>query len=577
MHSNEAIIVSNGHISPAIYAILSELKIVDKKEFIEGFRSLNSKFEGHVSRFVEGCFYSTGPLGTGTAVASGLALAKKYQKSPQKVYTILGDGESQEGIIYEMSHFASKYKLNNLVCILDSNKVQLSNAVDNIMPIDLQKSFQAAGFEVLECDGHNYQEIFNTYQKADQSLKPVIILMNTIMGYGSKVMQEAGQKHQATWHGKSPSDEDCAIDIQHLELTTDEQELLAKFFQENPVQITPQTLTHPVVNPAKRIVYTTDDLLDCRTAYGNALKDLGENNPNILALTADLGGSVKTHILKQSKPDQHFDVGVAEQLLVAAGGGISLAGLVPFVSTFGVFMTSRARGQARLNDINKTNLKMVSTHCGLSLGEDGPTHQALDDYGSMASFFHTIVIEPADANQTDAAIRYIAQTYGNFYVRLGRHKYPVLTKADGSPFFDENYDYSPFESNHIVQGSKVTLITSGSTSYEALQAALNYPGDIDLFIASSPKAIDQKLLDSIAKTQKLIVVQDHNHSTGLYSFVAQKILESDIPNIQVKSLGIQQLNHLSVDEYQLSGKQKDLYAHCNLDAAGISKQIDLLL
>jgi len=156
--------------------------------------------------------------------------------------------------------------------------------------------------------------------------------------------------------------------------------------------------------------------------------------------------------------------------MISLAGGMSLSGFVPFASTFGAFISSRAKDQARVNDINQTNVKMVATHCGLSVGEDGPTHQAIDDMGSFLGMFNTHVIEPADPNHCDRIIRYIASHYGNFYVRMGRHKIPVLTKEDGSLLYGEDYQYEYGKTEVLRSGSTVTIVASGSVVSEALAA-----------------------------------------------------------------------------------------------------------
>ena len=394
--------------------------------------------------------------------------------------------------------------------------------------------------------------------------------MNTIMGYGSKVMQKDGEDFKAKWHGKSPSLDLAHQDFELLELKEDEENSLKEFLDGLQINIDSKVDFLNDLKTGQNITYTKDDLLDCRTAYGNALKDLGELNPQILAFTADLSGSVKTNILAKSKPNQHFDVGIAEQFMIAACGGLSLCGLIPFASTFGVFMSSRARCQARLNDINETNVKMVATHCGISLGEDGPTHQSLDDFASMESLFNTQVIEPADPNQTDHVIRYIAKTKGNFYVRLGRHKYPVLTDENDNPIFNQNYKFNPQKPTKLRSGSSITVLTLGSTSFEVHQACLDFDKQIDLFITPTlDSAKSQEVLESVSKTQNLLVIQDHSSKSGLATFLSSYLLEKSILLKNFKSLG--------VDSYQLSGTQKDLYNLNKIDKAGIAKEIDLIL
>src|SRR3989338_222236 len=411
--TNEPIVISNGHISPALYAVLAELGAINKKDLIKNFRHSGSIFEGHVARSVPGVWYGTGPLGIGASVASGFALAQKLQKQNKKVFVTLGDGESEEGQIYEMMNFATKYKLNNLIAFVDLNHVQLSDSVQNVMPHDLHKIFTACGWEVITVDGHSFQKLSQALGQAYKSKnKPVVILGETIMGRGVSFMENTGRLHQSTWHGTAPTKEQTQKALLELTLTKKQEEILANFKKQNTWKANKtqdiKTLTKLKIKTGIAKTYSATDSLDCRTAYGKALLDLGKLNSNIVALTADLAESVKTNFFKEKFPARHIECGIAEQHMLSCAGGLSLSGFIPFASTYGVFMTSRAKDQARVNDINKTNVKMVATHCGLSVGEDGPTHQAIDDIGSMLGFFNTMIIEPSDPNQTDHIIRYVA-------------------------------------------------------------------------------------------------------------------------------------------------------------------------
>jgi transketolase len=260
-------------------------------------------------------------------------------------------------------------------------------------------------------------------------------------------------------------------------------------------------------------------------------------------------------------------VGIAEQHMVSLAGGLSLMGKVPFCSTFGAFMSSRAKDQARVNDINQTNVKMVATHCGLSVGEDGPTHQAIDDISSFLGFFHTEIIEPIDPNQTDRIIRYIAKTYGNFYVRMGRAKTPVIKKADGTPFYDENYEFKPGQADIIETGDKVTIVACGPMLAYAQKAIqeLNLNGQIELIAVSSFRTLDTKTLaTSLQKTGKLITIQDHNVNTGIGMLIDRLLAES---GILAKRL------HLGVKNYQLSGTADELYEKAGLGVNAIKEAI----
>jgi len=547
---------------------------IPKEDVIQNFRKIGSVFEGHITRHVDGIWYGTGPLGVGTSVASAFALAEKKKGTDEKVFMLMGDGEAQEGQVHEMIHFARKYSLNNLIAFVDYNKVQLTASLEETMPIDINKIFEAGHWHVIEVNGHDYQDIWKALSEAHTIKdKPVVLVGHTVMGQGVSFMEETGKQNSSAWHGKAPKPDHEGLEKELEKLQPTPREINdLKDFRNNFIQWTPehaqfpQKLSRVQINKGTPRTYSPDELTDCRSAYGNALLDLAKENPEILALTADLKGSVKTDGVSKELPDQYIECGIAEQHMVSAAGALSLSNYIPFCSTFGAFMTSRAKDQARVNDINYTNVKMVATHCGLSVGEDGPTHQAIDDMGSFLGLFNTHIIEPADPNQTDHIIRYIASHFGNFYVRMGRHKFPVITKDDGTPFYDSNYQYTYGRTDVIRKGTDITIAASGATINEALKARQELEKEdisAEIVAVSSIKAFDQTLIDSINKTGNVLTVEDHNPRSGLSGQLAGYLTILGIAPKTFKSL--------AVHEYQLSGTAEQLYHAAHIDADAIKK------
>jgi transketolase len=560
--TGEKVIVSNGHISPAVYSTLAEMSYIPKQEVIDTFRQVGSIFEGHITRHVPGVWYGTGPLGIGASVATGMAHAAKFKNSDETIYAVVGDGECQEGIVYEMMHNANKYQLNNLIMFMDYNAVQLSGSLEEVMPVDFPAIFKSAHWNVIDVNGHDPQALWNAIHEAKQSTNaPTLILGRTVMGKGVEFMEGEGQEHRATWHGKTPSVEECEEILKGLE-TSEEQRQTLDDFVANNIQWQPEEPYALEKNPTQidageATVLPVDKVTDCRSAYGNALKDLADKNPEIIGMTADLGGSVKTDVMKKEHPDRVIEVGIAEQHMVSCAGGLSIAGLVPFCSTFGAFTTSRAKDMARVNDINKANVKMVSTHCGLSVGEDGPTHQAIDDMGSFHGFFHTTILEPADPNQCDRMIRYAAKTYGNFYVRMGRAKLPIITKEDGSVFYDENYEFTP-GCDMLREGSDITILAAGPMVEKVLNVRKKLEGEVsmEVIVMNSLSHLDSAMIvESLKKTGKGLTIEDHNIKTG-YGHTVAALLGDESVSVQLK--------HMGVTEYQLSGKAPELYIKAGL-------------
>lgn len=571
--SNERVIVSNGHISPAVYSTLAELGVIPKERVIETFRKPVDIYEGHVNRKINGVHFGTGPLGVGGSVASGAALADQIRGNDAFTFLVMGDGEQQEGQAYEMMNFANKYKLGKLILFVDYNEVQLTDSLDSIMPTNIAGHYKAAGWHVIETDGHDYQKLWSAISEAAETEQPTMILGKTIMGHGVEFMAATGRAYKSDWHGKSPSVEDTEAALKLIELSEDEQRVLKEGLAALDVKVStpkePEMDLKDPVNIGEAKTYDVETLTDCRSAYGTALLDLAHLNENVLAMTADVAGSVKTTGVKNEIPERHIECGIAEQHMVSCAGGLSIQGMVPFCSTFGAFMSSRAKDQARVNDINEANVKMVATHCGISVGEDGPTHQAIDDISSFSGFMHTNIFEPADPNQCDRIIRYVAQEYGNVYVRMGRAKIPVITREDGTPYFAGDYEFKAGKADVLRSGSKATIVASGPMVIRALEAAEKLGGDIEVIAVSSFIPFDNEtIVESAKKTGRIVTVHDHNVHTGLAHFVRQALSEAELA-VPLKALGVY--------NYQLSGTSDELYELTGLGVGHIEEAVKGLL
>ena len=514
------------------------------------------------------------------------------------VYGLVGDGEAQEGQVYEMMNFAAQHKLSNFILFVDYNRVQLSDSLESTINLAIANMFRAGGWNVVEADAHDYQSMWNALHEAHLSQeKPTLIVGHSIMGKGAPGMEEDGAAHKATWHGKAPDPELADKILSQLQVTDSDKKALDDF-QARLIKWQPaapdfkESLSPLPVDIGDPVVYDDSAGMDCRTAYGKALLDLAKRNKNVLALTADLRASVMTKFVYEELPNQHIECGIAEQHMVSCSGGLSLDGFIPFCSTFGAFMSSRAKDQARVNDINRTNVKMVATHCGLSVGEDGPTHQSIDDMGSFLGMFNTMVIEPADPNQTDRIIRYVASHYGNFYVRMGRHKFPIIKKEDGTPFYGVDYIYAYGKCDVVRAGEKLTIAASGAMISEAIKArdallARNHDASVEIVAVTSIKKFDDQaeaqrrlsnsvavghnniLFDSIKKTGKVLTVEDHNTLSGLGGQLARAL--------ELAGIRVEKIKMMGPEEYQLSGKWNELYEVAGISASHIEKAIEEML
>lgn len=568
--TDEKIVISNGHTSPAVYSILADCGSIEKEDVVANFRKFGSKFEGHVTRHVPGIHFGTGPLGCGISAAAGMAWAEKRQNPEKRVWCTIGDGEMQEGQVHEAALFAAQQKLNNFTVIVDYNNLQISGTLAQVCNIDVAEFFKSKGWKIVEIDGHNYEKIWNALNTSCKRGRPTAIIARTVMGKGVQGMEEDGKNLNPKWHGSTPKPEiaDEMLTSEKLTLSPEEEKLLDTFrverlFLPRKEESLAWGTVRKEVKLGEAIEYATDEITDCRGAYGKALQSLAEQNTNVLAMSADLSGSVKTSDTQKAFPEQYVEFGIAEQNMISAAGGMSFSDKIPFASTFGAFISSRAKDQARVNDINNANVKMVATHCGLSVGEDGPTHQAIDDAGSFLGMFNTGVCEPADPNHCDRIIRFAASIWGNMYIRMGRAKLETLTKEDGSVFFDKKYKYQYGKCDILRSGEKVTIIATGPCVHEAMKAREATGIDAEIVIVSSIKKMDDTVAKSLAKTGKFMTVEDHNPYSGLATAIAKYNQDHEIT---AKCIA-----NLAVTAYELSGKPAELYHHAEIDADAIGE------
>jgi len=517
----DRIVISHGHTSPGVYAVLGNCLFFDISEAIESFRKKTSIYEGHPSCQVPGVEWGSGSLGQGLSVGCGFALASKLQNYPNKVFVVMGDGEQQKGQLSEARAFAVKYKLANLTAIIDMNSLQASGNTASVMPGDIAKNYEAAGWEIIIIDGHDYHQIYKALKYTSAKGKPVAVLANTVMGKGVSFIE-----NNYEYHGRllSKSQHEAALsEIGESEMLF--LPLPEKVLKKNhiPVEIK--------VNPGNPILYAVDTAVECRTAAGEAVYDIIKNNTAvpIVVIDCDLAESVKTGKVLNDFPRQFIQCGIQEHNAATISGALSKAGIIPFFLDFGVFGIDETYGQHRMNDMNGTAVKLIATHCGLDVGEDGKTHQCIDYISLISNLPGYKLIIPADANQTDRVIRYIASAPGNFVVAVGRSKIPVLQNEKNQPFFDASYSFSYGSSEWIREGNDATVITTGTMVHKAVQVADDlvkeniYAGILNI---SCPAAIDLSMIKKACQTGVVITYEDHFIQSGLGSMVASIIAEN---------------------------------------------------
>lgn len=566
--SRDRIVVSHGHVSPAVYTALALFGFHDLDEVIATFRLAGSRFEGHIERHLPGVEWTTGNLGQGLSAGCGFALASRLKKLDYQVFVLMSDAEQAKGQVAEARRFARKFGLNNLTVIVDYNHMQISGRVEEVMPVNIKENYLSDGWQVIEIDGHDYEQILDALERATSSDSPVCILAETVMGKGVSFME-----NNPEYHGRALNREEFEKAMAELGFDSDLSKWIEmrKSFRREQLE---NHLPHQepfVVSRGNFFFYGVDEKTDNRTAAGKAILDIGRANIQrgvpVAVFDCDLAGSVKVSYFAEEFPDYFFEAGVSEHNTAATAGALSTQKVLTFLADFGVFGLDEVYNQQRLNDINATNLKVLITHCGIDVGEDGRTHHCLDYVGAWRNFFGFKVIVPADPNQTDRAVRYAASTHGNFVIATGRSLTPVITDEHGRPFFGEDYDFRYGEYNVLRKGNDALILCYGNTAFRAVAVheMLKKEGiGVEVVNVPTPLEITGDLLEVVDRHKLVIVYEDHNIHTGLFAELSKKLVENGICK-RVVARG--------VTNYAPSGKSDDLYALLGLDPASVAEEI----
>ncbi len=576
----EKLIVSIGHISPGVYAVLSEFGYFSEEDFITEFRRAGSAFGGHIEQSVPGVEWNTGNLGQGLSAADGFALSAKLKgKTDSKTYCLMGDGEQQKGQVSEARRFAIKYGLKNLICIVDRNHLQIGGNTEQVMPVRVRDEYKAAGWNVVYvADGNDFQQLYKGLRRAylHKDLdpeRPVAIVNRTVMGYGVSFME-----NKEKYHGSPLPEDQAQRALEEIGLSSDLLDQWKKKRQNRAVVTVSHALRQMpdnIILPGEPILYDAGTVIDCRSAYGNALESLAKANnksnpfPKILGFSCDLEGSVKMKGFHSVSPEAFFETGIQEHHAAVCSAVTTRDGFVSFFSTFGVFAVCETYNQHRLSDQNGTNLKVVSTHNGLDVGEDGPTHQCIDYIGLMENLFGFSIFMPADPNQTDRIVRYVAVNKGNCFVGMGRSKLPVVLDLDGKPFFHKDYQFLPGKADWLRRGraGNCSILSYGATIpyvMKAWEKLLDMGIEVSVLNMASIKPVDEKAIIEAAKQGPILTVEDHVVTTGLGSITARILIKHGIN---------QRLRCLGVKDYGSSGKPADLYKIHGIDHEAIIKAV----
>ena len=556
---NDYFILSKGHASPLLYAMYRAVGAIDETELMETYRR-GGRLEGHPTPKLPWVPVATGSLGQGIAYAVGIALAgKKMHDEPYRVWTLCGDGELAEGSVWEALDKAGLHNLDNLVVIVDVNRLGQTGQTEFGWDLGAYAArARAFGCSVLEVDGHDVREIDAALDAAVLSDRPTVVLARTVKGYGSPAVADLPD-----WHGKPLPADIAEQTIEDLGGPSDLRVLgpsplsalgdaasRAAAIGTGVPRTSPAHIPSRTPRPVRTPMYERGTEVATRVAYGEALVALGEDE-DVVVLDGEVGNSTGTGAFEKAFPERFVQMYISEQQMVATAVGFAIRGWRVHAATFAAFLT-RAHDFLRVAAIDGPSIHLSGSHCGVEIGPDGPSQMGLEDLAMMRCLAGSTVLYPADANSAARLTVASNMLHGISYLRTTRGKYPVLYEPDepfpigGSKLWGEGPD------------DVATLVGAGVTLHECLAAAreLAHEGlPVRVMDAYSVKPFDgQTLRRCVIRTPLVVVAEDHRPEGGIGEAVAAEV--TDIPCL-VRRLAVRGV------------PGSDTAAH-NLDEAGIS-------
>lgn len=548
----DRIIWSGGHKAPALYIGLAFAGFCEKKDTAL-LRRLSSPFQGHPHWLkLPGVECSSGSLGQGLSIAVGNALAARLDNKDYQVFCIMGDGEQQEGNVWEAAMEAAHYKLDNLVAIIDNNRLQIDGNVADVMNIEpIDAKYESFGWEVIRINGHDMKQVVFGLEEAKRRKngKPICLLCDTVKGKGVSFMENV-----AGWHGKAPNKEELAkglaelgvadkvpVDELFARATAYQKEVDAKLDAKMP-KFSRNYWWNAQPNTMQVKMKPT------RMGFGESLSENG-GDPRVVCLGLDISGSITISEFYAKHPERKnrwLSMGIAEQSATAAAAGLAKEGKLPVFGTYGTFAAARNLDQIRVSlCYGNFNAMIAGAHGGVSVGPDGATHQALEDLFAMCGLPNMNVVVPCDSVETKkATTNLLFEIKGPKYIRFAREATPIVTdentpfvfgKANVIRFRGENPDFAKafetrLESNYRNEHEDLTIVACGPMVPEAMRAAWILKKDFGLetriLNIHTMKPIDSAAIIRAARETGVVVTAEEHQIGALGWRVAGIITES---------------------------------------------------
>ena len=541
--ANDHLIFSKGHASPLVYAMFKAAGAINDDELMT-FRKLGSRLEGHPTPILPWVDVATGSLGQGLPIGVGVALAgKRVLEAPYHVWVLVGDSETAEGSIWEAFDRAGHEELAKLTAIVDVNRLGQRGPTELEWDMGAYAArVRAFGVDPIVIDGHDLAEIDDALARARTATRPTAVLARTVKGKGVSFLE-----NKEGWHGKALDPEQAKQAIAELG------EARSRTFQ----VAKPERWERPSMQRTGSLALKSyAEPIATRKAYGEALAALGAARKDVVVLDAEVSNSTHAEDFKKTAPERFFEMYIAEQQMVAAAVGMQVVDLVPFASTFAAFFT-RAYDFIRMAAISRAQIRLVGSHAGVSIGEDGPSQMGLEDLAMMRAVHGSTVLYPCDGNQTAKLVAQMADRDGITYMRTTREKTAIV--------YDKGESF-PIGGSKVVRGGsnkdRATIVAAGITLHEALKAVdvlANEDISVRVIDLYTVKPIDAETLADAARATggRIVVVEDHWVEGGIGDAVLAALADKGFRDLHYR--------HLAVRKMPGSGKPAEM-----LDDAGIS-------
>jgi transketolase len=551
---------SKGHDCPGQYSVLFAAGIIDF-EMLCRLRRIGGLY-GHPNIHTPGIEANSGSLGMGISKAKGIALAKQLKGYGGGVFVLTGDGELQEGQIWEALQTAAHQNITNLTVVVDFNKIQTDKRLEDIISLKgLKRKFEAFGWHTQRCDGHNFVAMDKAFKRLKTiKNKPKILIADTIKGRGVSFMQGSSVAKKGgiyKWHSGAPDDKSFRIGYEEIFARI---QARCKRYKIGLVK------TEPIKTLGKKGPRLKDTAERIVNAFAEALVELGKRRKDIVVLDADLAADCGLRPFEEKFPDRFIENGIAEQDMVSMAGGLALQGYLPIVNSFGSFLSSRANEQIYANICEGTKIIYVCHYAGVIPAGPGLSHQSLRDISLFKALPNFTILEPCNVKETSMALEYcVEKARGSCMLRL------VIGPSPRAILLPGTYKLSPGEGVTLKEGKDAILFAYGPVMLnEALLASeILSESNYGLKVVNMPwlnRVNIEWFTDTISSYDSVYVMEDHSPHGALGDLLINSLSELNLPVPK-------RIIKFAIEDFAACGSPQEVLKYHKMDGASIAERI----